>query len=191
MVDNYCVYTHIAPNGKCYIGITCQEPIKRWHGGSGYREQPKFYNAIKKYGWNNFYHGVLLKNISKEHACAIERYLIDFFDTIDNGYNQTSGGECGYTFHHDDETKEKIRQSKLGTHHSPEQYIKCCVQLAVNRENRQRGVYCCETGETFKSIKEAADYYSLNPSHITQCCKGNRKTSGKLHWKYWEVNDGR
>lgn len=28
--NQYCVYKHTSPSGKCYIGITRQNPIKRW-----------------------------------------------------------------------------------------------------------------------------------------------------------------
>ena len=40
---------HIAPNNKRYIGITKQNPIKRWLYGKGYQKQDYFYNAILKY----------------------------------------------------------------------------------------------------------------------------------------------
>lgn len=29
-INNYYVYKHTSPSGKCYIGITCQNPEKRW-----------------------------------------------------------------------------------------------------------------------------------------------------------------
>ena len=43
MQNNFCVYKHTCPNGKVYIGITCQNPIKRWKGGSGYKNNKHFY----------------------------------------------------------------------------------------------------------------------------------------------------
>lgn len=189
-MEDYSVYVHIAPNGKMYVGITKQRPIRRWHGGHGYRNQPKFYNAIKKYGWNNFYHGVLVENISEDSACALEQYLIKRYNTISNGYNQTTGGTIGYTHSCSEDTKQLISLRHKGRTLSPEHKAKACEQLAKNREERQRGVYCVETGECFQSIKEAAYTYDLDPCHINECCKGRRKTHGKLHWKYWEVDDG-
>lgn len=189
MEKTYCVYIHISPVGKFYIGITSQNPIRRWHGGHGYRNQPKFYNAIKKYGWDNFFHGILLENISEKRACEIEQYLIEMYDTQRNGYNQQSGGTVGYSHPVSDETREKISSCKKGVPLSKSHKEKACAQLALNRQARQKGVYCVETGETFNSVKDAADKYDLSAAHITECCKGTRKTHGKLHWKYWEVAD--
>ena len=46
--NNYKVYKHTSPNGKVYIGITCNDVRDRWQYGNGYAKQPLFYNAIKK-----------------------------------------------------------------------------------------------------------------------------------------------
>ena len=71
MNKNYCVYCHTNKiNGKKYIGITCQKPNKRWGvDGKKYHESPKFWNAIQKYGWDNFNHEVLFTHLSKDEAC--------------------------------------------------------------------------------------------------------------------------
>ena len=54
------IYAHINKmNHKAYIGQTVQNPIHRWHNGYGYIHSPKFYTAIKKYGWNNFEHIII------------------------------------------------------------------------------------------------------------------------------------
>lgn len=50
----YCVYKHVCPIGKVYIGITCQDVKKRWLSkGQGYKDNDYFFKAIKKYGWEN------------------------------------------------------------------------------------------------------------------------------------------
>ena len=41
-------------NNKVYIGQTIQKPEYRWNKGKGYKDSSLFYNAIQKYGWNNF-----------------------------------------------------------------------------------------------------------------------------------------
>ena len=56
----WCIYMHTNKiNGKKYIGQTFQNIEYRWRqDGSGYKGQP-FYNAIEKYGWDNFEHKIL------------------------------------------------------------------------------------------------------------------------------------
>ena len=86
------VYQHLSPTGKSYIGITQQSPEDRWRKGNGYRKQEKFYNAIKKYGWDSFQHNILEENINEETASYWEKYYIKKFDSYYNGYNATEGG---------------------------------------------------------------------------------------------------
>ena len=91
----YCIYRHIAPNNKSYIGMTKQEPERRWQNGEGYNTQRLFYNAIEKYGWENFSHEILEENLTHDEACDRERYYISYFKSNIRkyGYNITSGGD--------------------------------------------------------------------------------------------------
>lgn len=93
----YCVYKHTSPSGKVYIGITNkQPPERRWYsGGIGYKRQQLFWRAIQKYGWDNFEHEILFKNLTKEEACEKEIELIKIYDSANpnKGYNCSSGGE--------------------------------------------------------------------------------------------------
>ena len=51
-MNNFYVYIHTNKiNNKKYIGITCQNPSKRWRNGNGYKNG-YFAKAIKKYGWD-------------------------------------------------------------------------------------------------------------------------------------------
>lgn len=99
----YKVYKHTLPketsgrdNDKIYIGITCQKPEHRWRNGDGYNYNPHFYNAIKKYGWENFKHEILFVNLSKEEAEQKEIELIAFYDSTNAelGFNIQSGGNA-------------------------------------------------------------------------------------------------
>ena len=76
-MNNYTVYIHKNKiNGKIYVGQTCQEPKKRWDYGRGYETSPRFFNAILKYGWDNFEHIILYQNLSQDEANKIEIQLI-------------------------------------------------------------------------------------------------------------------
>ena len=111
----YIVYQHKNKiNGKVYIGIISRTPQERWgSNGNNYRTSPHFYNAIQKYGWNNFEHNILYEDLTKEEACQKEQELIEYFHSMDRryGYNSTSGGEI---FIMNDETKQKISERMRG-----------------------------------------------------------------------------
>lgn len=93
---NYKLYVHISPSNKRYYGITCQKNVQDRWGNNGYKyKEQHFYNAIKKYGWDNFKHEIIFSNLTKEEACLLEQCYIALYDTMNpkHGYNMTSGGE--------------------------------------------------------------------------------------------------
>lgn len=91
--NKYYLYCHTNKiNNKKYIGISLQKPSHRWQNGKGYKGCPKFEKAIKKYGWDNFTHEILLNNLTQKEACYLEKEYIEKYDTINNGYNILEGG---------------------------------------------------------------------------------------------------
>lgn len=94
MSESYSVYKHTSPSGKIYIGITKQQPKRRWQNGLGYCGNIRFFNAIKKYGWDNIKHEVVWSNLSKEKACELEKLMIEKYksDHRNHGYNVSPGG---------------------------------------------------------------------------------------------------
>lgn len=115
MEKKYCVYKHTSPNGKVYIGITCQNPLKRWRNGKGYETQVLFYRAIVKYGWDNFEHEILYSGLTKEEAEQKEINLIKQYksDVSEHGYNIREGGSTSLWA---ESSKEKLRLANLGKH---------------------------------------------------------------------------
>lgn len=69
----------------------------RYKNGLNYQKCPYFYNAIQKYGWDNFEHIVLIDDLNKETADVIEKELIQKYHTTKSecGYNLQSGGSNG------------------------------------------------------------------------------------------------
>lgn len=45
-------------------------------------------------------------------------------------------------------------------------------------------IMCVETGETFKSITQAAEANGLTTSALGECLSGRNKTCARKHWKY-------
>lgn len=98
MAREWSVYEHIFPNGKRYIGISI-DPKKRWNGGIGYDTQPKMANAVKKYGWDNIQHHIIMQGLTEEQAKDTEMFFIQELDTIENGYNTDVGGGTIFSFY--------------------------------------------------------------------------------------------
>ena len=52
---NYFVYIHIFPNGKRYVGLTSQNPERRWGKGIGYKlyrrqyQLPVYHDTVSKH----------------------------------------------------------------------------------------------------------------------------------------------
>lgn len=113
--NTYCVYMHTNKiNGKKYIGQTCREPEKRWgKNGCEYDKSPHFYNAILKYGWDNFFHEILFTGLTHEQADKMESYLINFYKSNNKkfGYNIRGGGSNGAL---GEESKKKISKANKG-----------------------------------------------------------------------------
>ena len=136
MTNNFSVYKHTSPSGKIYIGITCQDANRRWRGdGSGYRANPHFLNAIKKYGWDNFEHSILFENLTKEQACRIEKVLIQIYESykMSKGYNRSLGGEHGNLSeeakqHISEVMCEKWKDAEYAKHMSEAHKGKICSQ---------------------------------------------------------------
>lgn len=132
----YKVYKHTNKiNHKSYIGITKQNVKTRWKSGYGYVIQRKFYNAIKKYGWDNFEHKIIEKDIpTLEQANEREKYWISYYDSFKNGYNSTLGGDgvCGRKHTLEENNKNRLLHlgtvpksaAKKGEHRSPKTEFK-------------------------------------------------------------------
>lgn len=128
--NRYCVYVHINKiNGKAYVGqsVNIEE---RWRSnGKNYEGCPKFYRAIKKYGWDNFEHILIEQNLLREEADQKEKEFIEKYNSIKAGYNLKEGGLQGRLseqslikmgrsvskgFKEHPERIEKIRQKAIG-----------------------------------------------------------------------------
>lgn len=111
----WCVYMHISPSNKIYIGMTGTKPEKRWRkDGSGYKTQQYFWRAIQKYGWDNFKHEVVASNLTKVDAEKIEIDLIAYYKSnqCEFGYNVENGGNA--TGKISVETRKKISIANKG-----------------------------------------------------------------------------
>lgn len=177
--QSYKIYMHRNKiNNKVYIGLTKQKVEDRWrHDGLGYKNCPKFWNAIQKYGWDNFEHIILLENLTEEEASKKEIELIQQYDSVNNGYNLSLGGS---TTNHSQETLEKMRQSMLGKKHTQETKDK----ISKSKDNVKLSVKNITDNIIYESIREAARLTGIDAGSIIKCCKGETYTAGKKEWEY-------
>lgn len=204
----YTVYLHINPlNERVYVGITNQNVYTRWKNGKGYTKCKKFYNAILKYGWDNFEHIIFCKTC-KDRALLVEALLIKYFKSKNLSYNITDGGEDNIPSmlgkHHTEEAKRKI--SEAGRRPCSEQTK---IKIGLSNKGPKNGMYGKTVSEytknilrarfskaviqldlegnvinRFSSASEAEQYVKGKGRHISSCCLGKRKTAYGYRWKY-------
>jgi group I intron endonuclease len=83
-------------NGKSYIGFDSAWPKRknRHLENAIYNREGKFYDAIRKYGWDKFQWEILYQSEDKEHTLNVmETQFIREYNTFNQGYNMTEGGE--------------------------------------------------------------------------------------------------
>ena len=105
-------------NGKVYIGFDSNWPNRQTDHKHNYKTKRfKFYNAIKKYGWDNFEWEIIYQSKDGEYCLNhMESYFIEQYDSFKNGYNSTIGGEgtLGWAKFISEETRKRMSDSHLG-----------------------------------------------------------------------------
>ena len=212
------VYMHtVKENGKKYIGQSKMSPEKRW-GKNGHRYKGcMFYDAIKKYGWNNIEHEILIDNLTEEEADYYEKYYIALYQTdiSEFGYNISKGG-----YGHPDLFGAKNPNSRpvicLETNKRWESSSLCCKEIGVNLASLQeslykgyrctglhfkyvddnsyvplycdpQGVMCVETGRIWNNVVECAKEKNVHKRTVARWCRGDRKPADGLTYKYCVV----
>lgn len=169
MENNYCVYMHKLETEewtKRYIGITCTKPKQRWgNNGKGYKDQSYFWNAIEKYGWDNFKHIILFEGLSKEEACLKEVALIKLFNTQDRslGFNITEGGDRPNMTK---EIREKIGRAHIKFYISRKELYYHYITLNETVKQCAKH-FCCSPTLIYKKLKQ----YNINKDHPTEFSK--------------------
>ena len=100
-------------NNKIYIGQTWVSLQARFNNGYGYMNCYYLYNAIQKYGKDNFEYEVIAICSDQDTANYLEDYYINYYNGRDQktGYNIKAGGSNGKL---SEETKKKISESLMG-----------------------------------------------------------------------------
>lgn len=168
-------------NGKVYIGQTIRTLEERFnrHKNDALNNvlDTHFARAIRKYGIDTFTAEIIDTASTQEELTQKEQYWIKFYNSVEEGYNETdatekSGGNT-YKSKTPEEMKvisQKIRESKLGGKNPNAVGVKC---------------KSIKTGEElhFTSQAEMRDYFNeSNHQFISRRCLGKIKCLYKDEW---------
>lgn len=109
-------------SGKCYIGQAVDIRARLQDHVSSYKrgKQVVLYEAIRKYGINNFEVTILViintfgktQDEIKKELNAQESFYINLYNSYKNGYNMTPGGDSGRLgFKHSEDTIKKLKEA--------------------------------------------------------------------------------
>lgn len=188
-----CIYKiYNTNNTKLYIGQTIFDAEKRFceHKRKANRGvKGKLYSAMRKHGIENFYvESIEQIDMTDDYQTVLndrEKYWIKFYDTVDNGYNVTWGGDTnpmysdeGKQRHLDSIRSEEVRVSisksmkeYRKSHPFTEEHRKRLSESMKGNRNfgsgdtRSIGCYCVdENGKEhhFHSIKDATVWWFDN-----------------------------
>lgn len=169
--DKYKVYCHINKiNNKRYYGITMQDINRRWSNGRTYKPKnenhnSRFYNAILKYGWDNFEHIILCDNLNKKEAEDLEIKFIKEYDTTnpEKGYNIQSGGNS--KGRNTDEIRKRISEGRK----------KKVLQI----DKKDYSVI-----KIWDSGEDASISLNIAHANISKCISGERMSAGGYIWRF-------
>lgn len=117
-----CVYRFISPSSRSYIGIAkdFHNRLNTHRGSIRYGKKTAFYDACRKYGLENFKVEILTEDIHhRENLKTLEIEYIDVYNSYNDSYNMTLGGDGVQLFGkdngmygrtHTDEVKKKLSQ---------------------------------------------------------------------------------
>ncbi len=199
-------------NQKVYVGqaIDYKQRIRTHKFNLKQDKNTPFYNALKKYGWENFSINII-EECEENKLNEREVYWIEEKNSLyPNGYNLLEGGNQAK---HTDITKQKISSGKKGIKFSQSHienlrkshlgYIMPEEQKKKISESNKGKVFSEETKIKLKysqphrreigrfdtegnlivkyeSIKEASIKLNCSPGNISECCNNKRKMKNIL-----------
>lgn len=189
-------------NNKVYIGQTTYSLEERWkhHIADASRYPYKIYRAINKYGIEHF-QIQLIEECPNEDLDKKEIYWIGKYNSYENGYNSTLGGNGVLKYDHN-EILNLWNQgyhlidiaNKYNAH--PDVVGKIVRSFGITKEeiyhrgagnNRKLIAQYDKNNNLIKiypSGSEAARQTGNAQGNISKCCLGKIKTCGGYIWKY-------
>ena len=206
--NKFYVYEHIKADTKEVfyvgkgIGNRCHKRTNRnrfWH------------NVVNKHGFEVKF---VAKDLDEDLALLVEVERIDQLKKLNHRLcNLTGGGEGVSGLVMSAESRKKMSDSHIGKKPSQETRKKQSLarvgvkkseehKLKIGLGNKgkvrsletkqkisdlkSKKVICLETNTVYQNAYEASKQTKIQRSGISRCCRGDRKTAGKLTWRYTE-----
>lgn len=195
-------------NNKIYIGLST-DIRRRWeqhrNRSRDLKYQTHLYCAIRKYGLQNFKFEVI-EECDKDCLQEREKYWIAYYDSYNNGYNETLGGECGSPPEYDRTLIEKYWNDGyniksiaelLGC--SPATVVVALKELNLYsiKEIKKRQYVSLSTPvfqydlngafvKQFDSLHQAADSVQGQTQSIKKCCNRQYKYAYDSIWRFYK-----
>lgn len=191
-------------NNKVYIGKTSRNLEIRfsehlWASQREYKNRP-LYDAMNKYGQEHFFIEKVAECKTNEELSELEIKWIAYYDSYNNGYNATIGGDGLQSMLNKEEVIHKYLELKS--------YCKVAKEFSVDestirrligndptiprfhKKPKVREIVMIKDGKIlrkFKSINEAKTFLgkSKNDGHISQALHKKQKTAFNYEWKYF------
>jgi len=164
-----------------YIGvcITTRYAIRMYqHSICKNNECPKFYNAIRKYGWENFKCDILSTDVPESIIPQVENCFIRYYKFYRKKkiYNLKD-----ISFPHSNSMESRKKMSKNNARYMlGRKDIECFNSLKIFQINPETG----KTVKKWNSSMEASRILGLKQSNISKAGNGIRKSAGGFVWVY-------
>ena len=181
-------------NNKMYIGATITSITERYskhiYDTFNTSDNSAIHHAIRKYGQEHFF-------ISQLEECSIdnvferEQYWIKFYNSYENGYNETIGGEGCPKYDYSliyQKFKSGILQKDIAKELGCEKHTitRALRAYDVSEEEMKKGKSVCKidlnTGqilERYNSLTEAAQAEQCSVATISLVCNNKRKLANR------------
>ena len=195
-------------NGDFYIGITCQRFCHRkaQHIFSAFKGNSKahIHRAMRKYGRENFEFSII-KTCETYEECGQDEFKM--IQELKPHYNEAKGGLTSFGWKHKPESLKIMSEKHKGKigYWKGKKLLPNVVEHLRNRNNQpeakerwssfvllgskslSKKVVCLDDGNVFDSVMDAARFYDLDGSSISEVCRKNglRKTVARLVFRYW------
>lgn len=132
--------------------------------------------AWNKYGKDSFEFSII-EICPKENLELREIYWISYYDSCNNGYNQTYGGDGTVNVTYPKERSEKISRALKGRKYP---------NLSGKNSAKAVKIICLDTGIIYDCIRDAAKEMRISDSAIICSCKNHIAVCNDKHiFAYW------